>query len=65
MDGRTVGAIPVGTDGAFELPFAYLAAYWLGWGPDGVYIAMTVSFSALAVVGAIMFQRGHWKTQTV
>ena len=34
----------------FELPFAYVAAHRLGWGPNGVFIAMTVSFSALAVV---------------
>jgi len=45
----------------FELPFAWFSAYRLGWGPTGVFIAMTVSFSALAIVSAFFFRRGRWK----
>lgn len=29
-------------------------------GPRGVYIAITVAFSTLAVVSAIVFRRGVW-----
>ena len=33
--------------------------------PKGVFIAMTVAFSSLAVVSAIIFRRGRWKTRKV
>ncbi len=49
----------------FELPAAYVMAHVLGWGPKGVFIALTVAFSSLAVVSAIIFRRGRWKTQKV
>jgi len=49
----------------FELPAAYVMAISLGWGPVGVYIAMTVSFAALAVVSGVAFRRGNWKTKKV
>jgi Na+-driven multidrug efflux pump len=49
----------------FELPAAYAMAYALGWGPVGVYIAMTVSSASLAVVSAIVFRRGKWKLKKV
>lgn len=49
----------------FELPFAWFAAHVLGWGPNGVFVAMTVSFSALAVVSAYYFRRGTWKLKNV
>ena len=50
---------------AFELPFAWVTSHQLGWGPNGVFIAMTASFSALAVVSAIAFRRGTWKLKNV
>lgn len=49
----------------FELPAAYVTAHVLGWGPKGVFIALTVAFSSLAVVSAIIFRRGRWKTPKV
>jgi putative MATE family efflux protein len=49
----------------FELPAAYVMAISLGWGPVGVYIAMTISFGALAVVSGVLFRRGKWKTKKV
>ena len=33
-------------------------------GPNGVFIAMAVSFSTLAVVSAVLFKRGKWKQVT-
>lgn len=50
---------------AFELPFGYVSAHPLGLGPLGVFVAMTVSFSTLAVVSALVFRRGAWKTRIV
>jgi len=49
----------------FELPGAALMAHLLGWGPNGVFIAMTLSFSLLALVSAAMFRRGRWKEKVI
>jgi putative MATE family efflux protein len=49
----------------WEIPLAYVLAIWLGMGPHGVYLAITVAFSTLAVVSALLFRRGRWKTRAV
>lgn len=49
----------------FEIPLAYLLAYRFGLGTYGVFWAITVAFSALAVVAALLFRRGRWKTKVV
>src|SRR5687768_5132296 len=49
----------------FEIPLAYVLAYRLGWGPQGVFWAITLAFSLLAVTAALLFRRGKWKTKTV
>ena len=49
----------------FEIPLAYLLANRLGWGPQGVFWAITISFSILAVTSALLFRRGKWKLKVV
>jgi Na+-driven multidrug efflux pump len=49
----------------FEIPLAYVLAYHFGLGTNGVFWAITIAFSALAIVSAILFKRGKWKTKTV
>ncbi len=49
----------------FEIPLAYLLAYKFGFGSDGVFWAITIAFSLLAVVSAILFKRGKWKLKVV
>jgi putative MATE family efflux protein len=49
----------------FEIPFAYTLAYYFEMGPLGVFWAITVSFSLLAVVSALLFRRGKWKQKSV
>jgi putative MATE family efflux protein len=49
----------------FEIPLAWYLATRAGFGPTGVFIALTVSYSALAVVSALLFRRGKWKTRKV
>ena len=49
----------------FEIPTAYLLAYYFDLGPDGVFWAITVAFSLLAVASAILFRRGKWKLKEV
>jgi putative MATE family efflux protein len=50
---------------AFEIPLAYLLAHNAGFGPTGVFAAITLSFSLLAVVSGVVFRRGTWKTRVV
>jgi putative MATE family efflux protein len=50
---------------AWQIPLACALALGIGWGPRGVYWAVTIAFSTLAVVSAIIFRRGRWKTQRV
>lgn len=49
----------------FEIPLAYVLAYSFEMGPQGVFWAITIAFSALAVVSALVFRRGKWKQQVV
>jgi len=34
-------------------------------GPRGVFLAITIAFSTLAVISAIFFRRGKWKMKVV
>ena len=49
----------------FEIPLAYLLAYHFDFGVDGVFWAITIAFSLLAIVSAILFKRGKWKSKIV
>ncbi len=48
-----------------QVPLAWLLAHPLGLGPVGVFIAVPVSFTALALWSYFIFRRGHWKQQQV
>jgi Na+-driven multidrug efflux pump len=50
---------------AFEIPAAYVLSSVLRLGPQGVFLAVTLAFSGLAVVAALLFRQGRWKTQQV
>jgi len=49
----------------WEVPLAYVLSRTLGWGPQGVFAAITIAFSTIAVASAILFRRGRWKLQRV
>src|SRR5215204_2527526 len=49
----------------WEIPLAYILGVQLGWGPRGVFIAMTIAFSTLALVSGAVFRLGRWKGKTV
>ena len=57
--------INLGCFWAWQIPLAWFLAIRLEMGPIGVFIAMTVAFSTLAVVSGVIFRRGWWKTRTV
>jgi putative MATE family efflux protein len=48
-----------------QVPFAWILAVPLGLGPTGIFIAVPVSFSVLALWSAVLFKRGRWKQQKV
>ena len=49
----------------FQIPLAYSLAIPFGFGANGVFVAITISESLLAVVSVIVFRRGKWKTRQV
>ena len=49
----------------WELPLAYALAIFLKMGTRGVFLAIMIAFSTLAVVSAVVFRRGRWKTRMV
>jgi Na+-driven multidrug efflux pump len=49
----------------WEIPLGFLLAKTLGFGPRGVYYAVTVAFSTLALLSAVLFKRGRWKSRSV
>ena len=49
----------------FEIPFAYALALPLGMRSNGVYWAITVSESAIAVAMVLLFRQGRWKEKRI
>jgi Na+-driven multidrug efflux pump len=45
----------------WEIPLAWWLAVHHGLGPQGVFTALTIAYSTLAVVSAVVFRRGKWK----
>ncbi len=49
----------------WEIPLAYVLSRRFGFGPRGVFAAITIAFSTLAVVSIVLFRRGRWKAKKV
>lgn len=49
----------------FQIPLAYLLAIQFNLGPNGVYSAIAIAESAIAIAGIYLFRRGTWKTVKV
>jgi putative MATE family efflux protein len=49
----------------FQIPLAYSLAIWGGFGERGVFLAITIAESLLAVVALLAFRRGKWKRQKI
>jgi Na+-driven multidrug efflux pump len=45
----------------FEIPLAWFLSQPLGLGPTGVFTAVLIGFSTMAVVSVVLFRRGRWK----
>jgi MATE family, multidrug efflux pump len=48
-----------------QIPLAYTLSLPVGLGARGVFLAITIAESTIAVVGILAFRRGHWKTQKI
>jgi putative MATE family efflux protein len=49
----------------WQLPLAWFLAHRSGWGPQGLFTAITIAWSTYAVVATMIFRRGSWKAQKV
>jgi putative MATE family efflux protein len=50
---------------AFQIPFAYFLAKYMGLGPSGVFYAIPVTEVGITIAALILFRRGKWKTKVV
>jgi putative MATE family efflux protein len=48
-----------------QLPLAYSLAHVLRWGPQGLFTAITISWSTYAVISATLFKQGRWRMKKV
>lgn len=64
-DTWTPTLINLGCFWCFEIPLAWTLAMTFGMGPHGVFLAMTLAYTSIAVVSAVLFRRGTWKRKTV
>jgi len=48
-----------------QIPLAYWLATSLGFGPNGVFLAIVISESTLTVLAVLVFRRGRWRTLDV
>jgi Na+-driven multidrug efflux pump len=46
----------------FQIPLAYTLANWMGAGSTGVFSAIPISESLMAVASILIFRQGKWKT---
>jgi len=49
----------------WQLPLAYALAHPFGFGPRGMFAAITIAWSTYAVVSAVIFKRGTWKLKKI
>jgi putative MATE family efflux protein len=49
----------------FQIPLAYTLAFHTGLGARGIFLAITIAETTIAVVGMLAFRRGRWKTRKI
>jgi Na+-driven multidrug efflux pump len=46
-----------------QIPLAYWLSSQVGWGPNGVFLAVVISESTLSGLSYLVIRRGRWKRQ--
>ncbi len=64
-DTRTPTWINVLSFWIVQIPLAWLLSYTFNLRESGVFIAVPVAYAVMALVSALLFRRGGWKTQEV
>lgn len=49
----------------FQIPVAYLLAFRTTLGPKGVFAAIPIAETAIAIIGVTLFRRGRWKLKKI
>ena len=49
----------------WEIPLAYVLAHALNLGPQGVFLAIMIGYSTLALAATVLFRQGRWKLRMV
>jgi Na+-driven multidrug efflux pump len=49
----------------WQIPLAYWLSRIAGFGPQGVFAAISISGATIAVVSMVVFRRGRWKQQKI
>lgn len=62
---RTPTLINIACYWAFQVPLAYWLAFRLDYGAHGVFTAIPIAESALAMLGVWAFRRGIWKSEVI
>lgn len=57
--------INLGVFWVLQIPLAWMLATQFGYEEQGVFISVSVGYSALALVSAVLFKRGKWKEKYV
>jgi putative MATE family efflux protein len=64
-DTTTPTLINLGCYWLLQIPLAYTLATIAGLGAQGVFLAITIAESFIAIIGILMFRRGTWKTRKI
>ncbi len=48
-----------------EIPVGYALAFGTGLGPKGVFAAIPIAETAIAIIGVVLFRRGRWKLKKI
>ncbi len=60
-DTRTPTLISLFCFWVFQIPFAYFMAIRWGWGSNGIFYAIIMAETLIAIVAYLVFRKGNWK----
>lgn len=64
-DTYTPTLINLGCFWLLQIPLAYALSLWAGLDTRGIFLAITIAESLLAVIAMLLFRKGKWKTKQV